>query len=286
MSGRVDNLKLEMAQIKKIKVGEKIAIIGMSGSGKTVILKSIMKRFQNVPACIVITGSEEGNGNFEGVIPDSFIFEEWTEEIGQKILARQKAAFSKLSREEKEASLRGEITRASLIFIMDDCGDDSSNWGKSKLMKKFFMIGRQLGMIVVITLQDPMDMATKLRTQLNWIFLLKEKSFNNRVKLHKHYAGVVPTFDIFDKIMRNGTEDYACIVVDNGSTSYDIDKSIYWYKAPMYDKFRMGSDKFWDQHARKYNPKYEENSNTFNQNPTNSKPRVRITKMYRGKEVR
>ena len=173
MSSPID-LKLKKAKVGNIKVGDKVAIIGMSGSGKTVILKSIMKRFQTVPACIVVTGSEEGNGNFTGVIPDSFLFEEWTEELGRKVIERQKAIFKRLTQEERDASLRGEITRGSLIFIMDDCGDDSKNWGKSPFMKKFFMVGRQLGMITIITLQDPMDMDPKLRTQLNWIFLLKE----------------------------------------------------------------------------------------------------------------
>lgn len=288
-------INLKKGQLKNISSGDKIAIVGMSGSGKTVILKAIMKRFERVPAIVVYTDTEDGNNNFgsdknypdkEPMIPDSYIFEEWDEDFASKLLERQKLTFAKLSPEEKEASLKGEITRASLLVILDDMGADSKTWGKSIVMKKFFMNGRQLGITTVITLQDPMDLEKKLRGQVNWAFLLKEKGIMKRKQLYEHYAGVIPYFDMFDQIMRNCTEDFGCIIVDNKSTSYDIDKSIYWYRAPVYPHFTMGSTKYRNQHARKYNSRYDrDRDNLPLHGRTKSKPKIRIIRSYRGEKI-
>lgn len=270
-------VSLNKMKLGNITIGDKVAIIGMSGSGKTVILKAIMKRFENIPACIVVSETEEGNNNFKDIVPDSYIFEAWSPDLETKIANRQKHAMSKLTQEEKEASLRGEITKASLLFIMDDCGWNSDKWGKSALMKKFFMNGRQWGLIIIITVQDPMDFKSKLRTQLNWIFLLKEKNFDNRQKLHKHYAGVVNSFEIFDGIMRGCTIDYACLVLNNKSISYELNENLFWYKAPIYAPFKIGSEKYKKQHARKYNPKYGE-ENQVDEYNSKSKLKLKIIK--------
>jgi len=285
MSTTTTNINLKKAQLKNIRGGAKIAIIGMTESGKTSILKAIMKRFQQIPSVVVWTDTEDGNNNFEGTIPDSFIFEEWNEDFAIKLFERQKYIFkNKLTQEERNASMNGEITRGSILLILDDMGADSDIWGKSKIMKKFFMNGRNLGITIIITLQDPMDLHNKLRGQLSWTFILKEKSFMKRKKLYEHYASVIPYYDMFDQIMRNCTEDYNCLAINNRSRSYAINENLYWYKAQLYGKFEMGSDKYRKQHARKYNSKYGEEDNNKYSGRTKGKPKIRVTRTYNRNE--
>ena len=82
--------------------------------------------------------------------------------------------------------------------------------------------------------------------------------------------------------MKKCTENYGSLAIDNKSQSYDINENLFWYKAPIYSKFKFGSEKYRKQHARKYNSKYEEESDSQIYGRRPNKPKIRIIRSYKG----
>ena len=233
-------------------------MIGKKNTGKSTLIKAMMKKFENKGACIVISDTEISNKSFSGYVGDSYIFDTYTPELLKRIMKRQETAVSRLTREERDANGRGEITRASLLFIMDDCAFSAKEWNKDPNIKRIFMNGRHFAITFVLTLQDPMLIRPALRTNADWVFLLKDNNYTNRKKLWEHYAGIFPTFDAFNSVMLACTHDYRCLVVNNRSLSNEIQDVIFWWKAPIYGKFRVGDESYWRNHLRKHNPRYNE----------------------------
>lgn len=46
------------------------------------------------------------------------------------------------------------------------------------------------------------------------------------------------------------TENRECLVLDNTATSNQISDCVFWYRANVHDKFRIGSNKFWKYGTR------------------------------------
>jgi hypothetical protein len=53
------------------------------------------------------------------------------------------------------------------------------------------------------------------------------------------------------------TENYECLVLNNRSTSNKIEDVVFWYKAKVGRKFRMGSPALWEHHRRNYNKNHD-----------------------------
>jgi hypothetical protein len=96
-----------------------------------------------------------------------------------------------------------------------------------------------------------------LRANIDYVFILRENIIQNREKLYKHFFGIFPTFDSFNEVMNQCTENYECLVLDNTSKSNKIEDVVFWYKAKIDRKFRMGSSELWEHHRRNYNPRHD-----------------------------
>ena len=96
-----------------------------------------------------------------------------------------------------------------------------------------------------------------LRSQVDYVFVLKDNILENKQKLWKHLFGIFPTFETFNEVFTQCTEDYGCLVLDNRSRSNKIEDTVFWYKAKPNRKFKIGSSQLWDHHRRNYNPKHD-----------------------------
>jgi len=98
-----------------------------------------------------------------------------------------------------------------------------------------------------------MDMTPMIRTNVDYVFALRDNVRQNRENLYKAFFGVFPTFDSFCQVMDATTENYECLVLDNTSKSNKITDCVFWYKAPIRRNFRVGGAAFWQYHQRHYN---------------------------------
>jgi hypothetical protein len=58
-----------------------------------------------------------------------------------------------------------------------------------------------------------------------------------------------PTFEIFNQVMDQCTENYECLVIDNKVQSNKLEDQIYWYKATIRNDFKTCSKELWDMQS-------------------------------------
>ena len=54
-----------------------------------------------------------------------------------------------------------------------------------------------------------------------------------------------PTYEAFEQVMMQTTENYECMVIDNKTQSNKLEDQIFWYKATE-KNFRMCSPDLWE----------------------------------------
>lgn len=147
------------------------------------------------------------------------------------------------------------------FVILDDCLYDSS-WTRDKLMRLLFMNGRHWKIMLIITMQYPLGIPPTLRTNIDFVFILREPYIANRKRIYENYAGMFPTLESFCQVMDQCTENYECLVINNNSKSNKLSDQVFWYKAEAHNDFRLGSKEFWelsknlgsDDEDEKYDP--------------------------------
>ena len=71
------------------------------------------------------------------------------------------------------------------------------------------------------------------------ILVLKDNILENKQKIWKHLFGIFPTFDAFNEVFTQCTENYGCLVLNGRSTSNKIEETVFWYKAKPNRKFKI-----------------------------------------------
>ena len=172
-----------------------------------------------------------------------FIHDEYNTAIIENILKRQKAVLKQVKKE-IEAYRKSSIDPRAFV-ILDDCLYDAT-WTKDKMMRLLFMNGRHWKIMLVITMQYPLGIPPNLRTNIDYVFILREPYLTNRKRIWENYAGMFPTFESFCQVMDQCTENYECLVINNNAKSNKLQEQIFWYKADHHDDFKLGSKEYWD----------------------------------------
>ena len=102
-------------------------------------------------------------------------------------------------------------------------------------------------------MQYALGIPPNLRTNIDYIFILRENIVQNRKRLYECYAGMFPTFEVFCAVMDQCTENYECIVINNNAKSNRIEDQVFWYKADSHPPFRLGSSNIWKYSKINYN---------------------------------
>ena len=223
--------------------GPVIVLIGRRDTGKSYLVRDLLYYHQDIPIGTVISGTEAGNGFFSEHIPKLFIHDEYSTAIIENILKRQKSVMKQMNKEIL-AYKRSNIDPRTFV-ILDDCLYDNG-WTKDKMMRLLFMNGRHWKVMLVITMQYPLGIPPNLRTNIDYVFILREPYIANRKRIWENYAGMFPTFESFAQVMDQCTENYECLVVDNNSKSNKLQDQIFWYKAQPHGPFKLGSKEFWE----------------------------------------
>ena len=222
--------------------GPVIVLIGRRDTGKTFLVKDLLFHHQDVPIGTVISGTEAGNGFYGKLVPKIFIHEEYNTVLIENVLRRQRAIMKKCQGEME--TYKKMITDPRTFVILDDCLYDAT-WTKDKLMRSLFMNGRHWKVMLIITMQYPLGITPNLRTNVDFIFILRETMINNRKRIYDNYAGMFPTFEMFCHFMDVCTENYECLVICNGVASNKLEDQVFWYKASDHPPFKMCDDSLW-----------------------------------------
>jgi hypothetical protein len=240
--------KFDMKRITFLKdenKGPVIVLIGRRDTGKSYLVRDLLYHHRDIPIGTVISGTEAGNGFYASHIPKIFIHDEYSSGIIENILKRQKSVM-------KEVNKQIQMYKSSKIdprtfVILDDCLYDNT-WAKDKLMRLLFMNGRHWKVLLILTMQYPLGILPNLRTNIDYVFILREPYIANRKRIYENYAGMFPTFESFCQVMDQCTENYECLVIDNNVKSNKLSEQIFWYKADstIRHDFKLGAKEFWE----------------------------------------
>lgn len=221
-----------------------IVVIGKKDTGKSFLVRDILANTQACfPVGTVISATELMNEFFQHMVPSKLIHDKYKPEIVQNAIKRQYNIKSARNNDKKTRGGNSSIdTRAFLI--LDDCLYDNT-WIQQESTRYIFMNGRHIDMMTIITMQYPLGITPNLRTNVDFIFILRETITKNRRIIYENYAGMFPTFEMFCQFMDQCTEDYHCLVICNGVQSNRLEDQVFWYKASDHPSFRLCDDTLW-----------------------------------------
>ena len=269
----VSHLAIKKFEIKDMCDHATIAMIAKRASGKSYLTREIMYHKRSIPAAIAISRTEKLNKFYSDFIPDSYIFSEYDSDILSKVYERQ----SIMSEENKDRSKKDKSEKDDRIMvIMDDCMASKGTWLKDPNILELFFNGRHHHLSFILTMQFSLGIPPELRSNFDYIFLLAEDITSNRKRLYDHYAGMFPTFDIFQQVFSEITADYGCMVINNRIHSTNIVDKVFWYKAKPVPTFNIGSTKYNKYHKRSYDKEWDKKISVFDPSTALAKKRNSI----------
>ena len=260
-------LNLQKFNIKQITNDSVVVLIGKRNTGKSFLCKDILYYHSDIPVGQVISGTESANQFYGQLVPKLFIHGEDRSEIIENLLKRQKLILNKI-RTNPNMDPRA-------FLILDDCLYDNK-WCRDTCMRSVFMNGRHFKLLFLLTMQYALGIPPNLRTNIDFIFILRENYVSNRKRLYDHYAGMFPTFEMFCQVMDQCTENYECLVINNNSKSNKLTDQVFWYKADAHPPFKIGGDQFWKYSKENYTDEKMEGGNFQRK----SKEKYAVNKLY------
>jgi hypothetical protein len=231
-------LRLKRFEIERIKSDKVVVMIGKRGTGKSEVLKAIMENHADIPLGVVVSPTEMANKYFAPFVPGVFIHDKYTPALVANLVDRQKKLTS------QAAGAPGTVDPRAFL-VLDDCMYDPT-WTKDENIRYIFLNGRHVKLMMLITQQYVLGIGPQLRGNVDFVFVMRENIINNRKRLYDNYAGMFPSFDIFQQVLEQCTNNYECLVIDNTVQSNKLEDQVFWYKADV-DRppFKMCSPQYW-----------------------------------------
>jgi hypothetical protein len=250
-------LKIKKFNPKSIKQHRIILIIGRRGSGKSTLCADILYHIRdNIDFGVFMTPTEESAESFRKCVPDSWVYDSYNPQKLEEMLRIQRM----LSRTNKQRNL---------LCVLDDCMYDPKTM-KGVAMRDLHMNGRHLKCQFVNCVQYLIDVPPAIRSQCDYIVVLKEPIHSNQVKLWKYFFGIFSNFKDFSAVLSRCTDNFSALVLDNTSPTSELDDCLFWYRANQnLPDFKIGKQIYWDL-SRKHALGREEQER-----------RVRATHMHR-----
>jgi hypothetical protein len=221
-----------------------IVVIGKKDTGKSFLVKDILFHTQAAfPVGTVISGTEVANEFFQHMVPSKLIHDKYKPDIVMNTIKRQLAVKTARNAEKGRSGGNSNVDPRAFL-ILDDCLYDAT-WIREESTRYVFMNGRHIDLMTIITMQYPLGITPNLRTNVDFIFILRETMINNRKRIYDNYAGMFPTFEMFCQFMDQCTENYECLVICNGVSSNKLEDQVFWYKASDHPPFKMCDDSLW-----------------------------------------
>lgn len=251
-TNNVEKLRLKKFDMAKVGDNKVLVFIGKRNTGKSVLVLDYLTHNLDIPIGTVVSPTDEFNCTFKGKVPDIFIHSEISSKLLKSFLTRQE-------NQTKKATKDPTIDPRAFL-VLDDCMADSTSWVNDRTIKFLFMNGRHVKTTLIITLQDPVGIPPKLRSNIDYVFVCKDTNRQNREKLFKMYAGMFTSFQEFEDTMLQCCDNYNCMVLYKNSQSYKIEDQVFWYKADLerVKNFRTCAPIYWEIDRRLKNNKKDD----------------------------
>jgi energy-coupling factor transporter ATP-binding protein EcfA2 len=249
-SQRVFRIKeLDINTIRPVNIsdkGAKYAVIGKPGTGKSTLIKTLLYYKKHIiPTIKVHSGTEEDTGDYMKFIPSLFIDTDLKLQAIADLKKRKKYAIQYLD-------------NPWVANVLDDVTSDPKLFNK-EIFLDYYKNGRHWKLFSVIALQYCMDIKPSLRTCIDGAFILRETNKRNRESLYTNYAGCIPTFQDFNDIMDQITDNYTALFINNMTQSNKIEDMVFYYKPDINRiplDWKFGCEEIWDCNEQRLDPNY------------------------------
>jgi hypothetical protein len=286
------NLELKKFDMRTIKDDKVVVLIGRRETGKSFLTRDLLYYHQDIPVGITISGTEDANSFYSSIMPSIFIHGAYKPEIIHNTLARQKKILAAIQKETADKKLIGMTPQDYVksgdcsidprsFLILDDCLYDKA-WVNNTDIRCLFMNGRHYFTMFIITMQYALGIPPNLRTNIDYVFILRENYASNRKRIFEQYAGMFPSYEIFCQVMDQCTEDYECLVINNNAKSNKLEDQVFWYKADSHENFQLGHPSFWKYHVENFNPDLDNDGANYNPNSLKKKKNNTIINVKKG----
>lgn len=279
-SGRDDSLEEYCGDVHCITVPTHIFYMRHHGKamwcGNSVLQRDLLYHLsQKLDFGLAMTPTEESADTFRCHMPDSWIYNGFSTSKLDSMLNMQREMV-------KQKKAR------SLFIVLDDCMYDKKIL-KGLGIRDLFMNGRHLNITLCNAVQYVMDMGPDLRTQVDYVFALRENIISNKNKLWKYFFGMFEKYDDFARVMDKCTENHSCIVMDNTTGSCNVEECIFWYKATIdLPDFKIGKPIYWklsNDYMKTEEDKLREEKQDMEEKQERAEPKKRISAVHiEGKE--
>eukprot|EP00899_Mesostigma_viride_P007348 jgi/Mesvir1/16614/Mv10148-RA.1 len=244
----------------RIKDDSVVCIVSKRGSGKTTLATDIMYHKRHIPSGIVLSGTEGSNKHWGKHVPSLFIYNQFN-----------RGALKALIKNQKAKAKRGDSSHA--FVVMDDCVYDATVM-RDPCIQEIALNGRHMHIFFLFITQYTMNVWPVIRSNIDYVFALKENIIMNREKLYKNFFGIVPTFEAFCHILNECTQNYECLVIDHTSGSNRLEDVIFWYKGEVRPPFRVGSSSYWNYAKVHHDPRKDDSDSDTETNNKRISTRV------------
>lgn len=226
--------KFDPASMKESRV---TFLIGKRGSGKSVLMKDLLYNMPRPDYVLAMAPTEDTLAVYREFLPESCIFDHFSQEKLERAVSLQ-----------KELVAQGK--KRTVLIILDDCLYQK-NVLKSTAMRHIFFNGRHDHIAILIAAQYMMDVEVSLRTNIDYLFTMREVILANRQRLYKNFFGQFGSFAEFEKVMVACTQDYRSLVMDNTNAAVGPMDTVLWYRAhTQIPEFRLCKPVYWALNRR------------------------------------
>lgn len=243
-----------------------IVVIGKRATGKSTLIKALMKVMGEIPMFIIMSGTEEGNGYYKEFVHPLCVHGDYKPEVVSSIINQQKTKLKKCIKANINPNERPDL---GVGLLLDDFGYDKKIMNQ-KDIRLLFMNGRHWKICFIVSLQYMMGLPPDLRTNIDFVFCLRENISANQKKLYDNFFGCFKKFSHFQETFNACTNNYECLVLDNTSKSTKIEDCVFYYKADVNLNYKIGSKQLWSILDKKYNANFDEDNNEEEQKKYNT----------------
>lgn len=240
--------------------------IGKRRSGKSCTIRDLLYHKRYLPMGKVVSGSEVANPFFSSFFPSSYITTEYSDRLLDNVLKRQEKIKQYA---EEQRKLNGREIDPRFVLVFDDCLHDES-WKRKKQIKNLFMNGRHFNILFLLSMHYVIGIPPGLRTNVDYVFIFRDPSPQNRRKIWDNFGGAIKTFDMFCALM-DSLGKFECLVLCTCADKVRFEDQVMYFKCEIRKNFRFGSAKMWEEDKklkmlRYNNPQENEMPCTSNNN--------------------
>lgn len=210
-------------------------VCGMTGSGKSVVSKNILRWKVDLPRGICACTTEGINGFWSKFVPGPLLYYEPDPTLITKLMDMQ----MELPRNEE-----GDGPKDGAFAIFDDCLQNKY-FMNSEEMDKLLLTGRHYKIFSVLTAQYIMNVRKVLRQNFNYIFLLPTQSRREIKNYYEEVGTIFPSWKSFLKTFLQIADQGGTMVIHQSARKDHLPTQVTWYKPQLDLEYKLGSKIFW-----------------------------------------